>query len=110
MKRLLVKSISLSALAMVLVISLLSAAAIADCPYGTKECRNGYWWIYDKCGSEYCWIDTGQKCELSKLEILLPEQASDCGFEQQVDLHAPGLDVLKEISHAFCIVYLAAQD
>jgi hypothetical protein len=88
MKRLLINWISPCALAMVLVISLLSAAAIADCTYGTRECRNGYWWICDKCGSEYCWIYTGQKCELSKLEILIPEQVSDCSSEQQVDLLA----------------------
>jgi hypothetical protein len=88
MKRLLVKCISLSAMATVLVISLLSGAAIAGCTYGTKDCRNGYWWICDKCGSEYCWIYTGQKCELSELKIFLPEQVTDYGFEQQIDLPA----------------------
>lgn len=86
MKRLLVKRISLSVLAMVLGISLLSAAAAADCTYGTKECRDGYWWICDKCGSENCWKYTGRKCELSQLEILPPAQVSDCSFERQVDL------------------------
>jgi len=88
MKHLLVKRISLSVLAMVLGISLLSGAAVADCTYGTKECRDGYWWICDKCGSENCWVYTGRKCELSQLESLSPEEASNCGFEQQTDLLA----------------------
>ena len=86
MKRGLVKHVSFSVLATVLGISLLSAAAAADCTYGTKNCRDGYWWICDKCGSENCWIYTGQKCELSQLEILPPDQVSDGRFDRQVDI------------------------
>ena len=89
MKRGLVRRISISALATVLGISLLSiVAAAADCTYGTKNCRNGYWWICDKCGSGNCWVYTGRKCELSQLESLPPEQVNDYGFERQVDLLA----------------------
>ncbi|MGZ6206476.1 MAG: hypothetical protein ACXWMS_02775 [Syntrophales bacterium] len=86
MKRLLGKIFLISALTTLLGISLLSAAALADCTYGTKECRDGYWWICDKCGSENCWKYTGRKCELSQLEFCPPEKAGDCSSEQQVEL------------------------
>ena len=100
MDRLLVKRILLSALATALGISLLSAAAVADCTYGMKECRDGYWWICDKCGPENCWVYTGRKCELSQLEIHPPEQVGDCSFERQVRLlvRAGGIE---EVTHEF---------
>jgi len=99
MKRVLVKRVSLYVLATVLGISLLSAAAAADCIPGTKECRDGYWWVCDKCGSENCWKYTGRKCELSQLEILPPEQVSDSLFEGQVDLLVRA-GCIEEISRA----------
>lgn len=97
MKSGLVKGIWLSALATVLGISLLSGVATADCINGTKDCRNGYWWICDKCGdgSENCWKYTGKKCELSRLEILPAEQVSNGRFEGQSEWFA-WLDVPDE--------------
>jgi len=86
MNRLLVKCISVLALVTVLGISLFSPLAAADCTFGTKDCRDGYWWICDKCGSENCWVYTGRKCELSQLESPCPEEVNDCSPEKQAGL------------------------
>ncbi|MEW6527296.1 MAG: hypothetical protein AB1444_11600 [Spirochaetota bacterium] len=47
----------------------LSIVALVDkgwsgCVVGQKSCEDdGYYWICETCGSETCWIFTGEKCK-----------------------------------------------
>ena len=36
--------------------------ATAGCTLGVKDCRNGYWYVCQTCGSETCMIMTANKC------------------------------------------------
>jgi len=37
-------------------------AATAGCTLGVKDCRNGYWYVCQTCGSETCMIMTATAC------------------------------------------------
>lgn len=37
-------------------------AAMAGCTLGVKDCRSGYWYVCQSCGSETCMIMTATKC------------------------------------------------
>lgn len=36
----------------------------SGCVVGQKSCEDdGYYWVCETCGSETCWIFTGEKCK-----------------------------------------------
>ncbi len=36
----------------------------SGCVVGQRSCEDdGYWWVCETCGSETCWIFTGERCK-----------------------------------------------
>jgi Zn finger protein HypA/HybF involved in hydrogenase expression len=51
-------------IAATLIIAALVGKGWLDCVVGQKSCEDdGYYWICETCGSETCWIFTGEKCK-----------------------------------------------
>jgi len=51
-------------IAAVLMIAVLVDRGWSNCVVGQKSCEDdGYYWICETCGSETCWIFTGEKCK-----------------------------------------------